>query len=125
MWFKFPFEPVRQAASVICQTDHIKCCLAKVSDDIENDLVTWKGERRLMLTVVGKGCGHLPPCLKSRQVWCMCTGEGLSVVGLMLMSGKLESQDARVKPCLHKNPCWGWLCMPLILALRQADLRLP
>lgn len=40
MWFKFPFEPLRQAESVICQTDHIKCCLAKVSDDIENDLVT-------------------------------------------------------------------------------------
>lgn len=69
--------------------------------------------------MVGRGCGHLSPCLKSRQVWCMCTGEGFSVVGLMLMSGKLESQDA------HVNPCWGWLCMPLILALRQADLRLP
>lgn len=41
---------MRQAESVICQTDHIKCYLTKVSDDIENDLVTWKGERRLMLT---------------------------------------------------------------------------
>lgn len=102
MWFKFPFEPVRQTESVICQTDHIKCYLAKVSDDIENDLVTWKGKRRLMLTVVGRGCGHLPPCLKSRQVWCMCTGEGFNVVGL-----KLESQDAHVKPCFHKNPMLG------------------
>lgn len=75
--------------------------------------------------MVGRGCEHLPPCLKSRQVWCMCTGEGFSVVGLMLMSGKLESQDAHVKPCFHMNPCLGWLCMPLILALWQADLRLP
>lgn len=38
----FPFEPVRQAESVICQTDHIKCYIAEVSDDIENDLLTWK-----------------------------------------------------------------------------------
>lgn len=55
MWFKFSFEPVRQAESVICQTYHIKCYLAKVSDDTENDLGTWKGERRLMLTVRTRG----------------------------------------------------------------------
>lgn len=121
MWLKFPFEPVRQAESVICQTVHIKCYIAKVSDNNWKWFVGLKMVRR-------DSCGCEDSCDLWRILVCDFVFEewvihvywrGLSVaLGLIVMFRKLESQLFRWSHVFIRTHahCSGWQCMPLISA---------